>query len=130
MARGEVERHAADGWEILPFASGEAFAAWLDAHHAERPGVWVKFAKKGRGIASVTFEEALEVATCYGWVDSKMHAYDDDHYILRYQPRRPRSAWSARNRALAERLVAEGRMRPAGMARIAAAKADGRWGAP
>jgi uncharacterized protein YdeI (YjbR/CyaY-like superfamily) len=129
MAAGEIERHPSDGWAILPFETGQAFEAWLEAHHADQPGVWVKFAKKGSGIASVTFPEALEAAMCFGWVDSKMHGYGKDHYVLRYQPRRPRSNWSARNKDLAERLIADGRMRRAGLAQVEAAKSDGRWDA-
>ena len=125
----DVERHPSDGWIVLPFASAPAFESWLDANHANAPGLWVKFAKQGRGIPSVSFDEALEIAMCFGWVDSKMHRVDDDYYVLRYQPRRPRSNWSARNKALAERLVAEGRMRPSGRAQLDTAKADGRWDA-
>lgn len=123
----DIERHPGDGWPIVAFRAPEAFEAWLDAHHADAPGLWVKFAKKGRGTPSVTLPEAIEVAMCFGWVDSKLHGYDDDYYVLRYQPRRPRSSWSQRNRELAERLIAEGRMRPAGLAQVEAAKADGRW---
>jgi uncharacterized protein YdeI (YjbR/CyaY-like superfamily) len=128
-AAQESERHPSDGWAVLPFGSKDAFETWLDRHHVEAPGLWVKFAKQGRGIASVTLSEAIEVALCFGWIDSRMHGYDDDHYILRYQPRRPRSPWSARNKELAERLIADGRMRPAGLAQVQAAKADGRWDA-
>jgi uncharacterized protein YdeI (YjbR/CyaY-like superfamily) len=128
MPANEVERHANDGWPVLTFESDRAFERWLEVHHDE-PGVWVKFAKKGRGIASVSLPEAIEVALCFGWIDSKMHGYDDDYYVLRYQPRRPRSSWSERNKALAERLIAEGRMRPAGLAHVEAAKAEGRWDA-
>lgn len=126
-SRDEVERHPGDGWPILPFVDARAFEAWLEAHHADQPGLWVKFAKKGRGIASVSFDEALEVAMCFGWVDSKMHRLDDDYYVLRWQPRRHGSTWSPRNRALAERLIEARRMRPSGLAEVAAAKADGRW---
>ena len=117
----------ADGWPVIAFESAEVFEAWLDAHHAEEPGLWVRFAKKGRGISSVGFPEALEIATCFGWVDSKMHGVDEDYYVLRFQPRRPKSTWSARNKAIAERLIAEGRMRPAGLNEIETARADGRW---
>ena len=124
-----TERHPSDGWPVLPFLTAAAFEAWLDEHHADGTGLWVKFAKQNRGIDSVSFDEALEVAMCFGWVDSKMHRVDDDYYVLRYQPRKPKSNWSARNKALAERLVAEGRMRPAGLAQIEAAQADGRWNA-
>ncbi len=129
MACEEIERDPSDGWLVVPFETGEAFESWLDAHHADQPGLWVKLAKKGRGIASISFPEALEGAMCFGWVDSKMHRYDDDYYVLRYQPRRPRSTWSARNKELAERLITEDRMRPSGLAQVTAAKADGRWDA-
>lgn len=125
-----MERHPSDGWVVVAFESARSFEAWLDTNHASQPGLWVKLAKKGRGIPSITFPEAIEVATCFGWVDSKMFRYDDDYYVLRYQPRRPRSNWSAGNRDLAEQLIAEGRMRPSGMAQVNAAKADGRWSPP
>jgi uncharacterized protein YdeI (YjbR/CyaY-like superfamily) len=121
------ERHPSDGWLVLPFADAPAFEAWLDAHHGDEPGVWIRFAKKGRGIASITLPEAIEVAMCFGWIDSKMHGLDDDFYVLRFQPRRPKSAWSQRNKELVERLIAEGRVRPAGIAAVESAKADGRW---
>jgi uncharacterized protein YdeI (YjbR/CyaY-like superfamily) len=127
MAKTQVDRHPSDGRAILAFASREAFEAWLDAHHADEPGLWVKIAKKGRGIASVSIAEAIEVALCFGWIDSKMHGLDDDYYLQRIQPRKPKSTWSARNQEIVERLVAEGRMRPAGLAHVEAAKADGRW---
>lgn len=114
---------------MVPFATAAAFEAWLDAHHEDEPGLWVKFAKKGRGIETVTFDEATEVALCFGWIDSKMHRVDDDYYVLRYQPRRARSNWSEANKELVARLIAEGRVRPAGLAQVEAAKADGRWDA-
>jgi uncharacterized protein YdeI (YjbR/CyaY-like superfamily) len=129
MAAQEIERHPADGWVVLPFETEQAFEAWLEAHHADTPGLWVKFAKKGRGIASISFPEAVQVATCFGWVDSKMQSVDDDYYVLRYQPRRPKSNWSASSKELAERLIVEGRMRSAGLVQVDAAKADGRWDA-
>jgi uncharacterized protein YdeI (YjbR/CyaY-like superfamily) len=120
-------RHPSDGYLILAFADPTGFEEWLDAQHLAEPGVWVKFAKKGRGIASITLPDATEVAMCFGWIDSKMYRWDDDYYILRYQPRGPRSKWSAGNRDLAERLIIEGRMRPAGLATVESAKAGGRW---
>jgi uncharacterized protein YdeI (YjbR/CyaY-like superfamily) len=129
MGAKPVDWQSPNGWAVLKFDSSPAFEAWLDRHHADQPGLWVAFAKKGRGIQSVTFDEALETAMCFGWVDSKMHGVDEDYYVLRFQPRRPKSAWSARNKDLAERLTAEGRMRPPGLAQVDAAKADGRWDA-
>jgi uncharacterized protein YdeI (YjbR/CyaY-like superfamily) len=129
MAAHGIERPQTDGWAVLPFETEQAFEAWLEAHHADTPGLWVKFAKKGRGIASISFPEAVQVAMCFGWVDSKMRSVDDDYYVLRYQPRRTRSNWSASSKDLAERLMADGRMRPSGLAQVEAAKADGRWDA-
>ena len=70
--------------------------------------------------------QAIEVAMCFGWVDSKMHRYDDDHYVLRYQPRKPKPTWAARNKDLVERLMTDGHMRTPGFAQVEAAKADGR----
>lgn len=128
-ADGMVEQHPSDGWAVVPFETADAFEAWLEAHHADGPGLWVKFAKQRSGIASVTLAEAIEVAMCFGWIDSKMHGLDDNYYILRFQPRRPRSSWSSRNKELAERLVIDGRMRPAGQAEIDRARSDGRWDA-
>lgn len=128
MAASEIERHSSDGWADLPFETGQAFEAWLDNHHTDQPGLWVKFAKKGRGIASISLPEAIEVAMCFGWVDSRMHRYDDD-YVLRYQPRTAKSTWSARNKVLAEHLIADGRLRPSGLAHVEAAKANARWDA-
>jgi hypothetical protein len=127
--RGEVteERHADDGGLVLPFATPDAFEHWLDRHHAEEPALWLKIAKKGRGIESITVSEAIEVALCFGWIDAKMHGVDDDYYVLRFQPRRRGSNWSARNQAIVEQLIADGRMRPAGQAQVDAARADGRW---
>lgn len=113
----------------MAFRDQRAFEDWLDAHEGSDngTGLWVKFAKKKSGIASITMPQALEASACFGWVDSKMQRYDEDHYILRYQPRKARSAWSPRNAALAGRLIAEGRMRPSGLAQVEAAKSDGRW---
>lgn len=127
MPADAIELHPSDGWVVLAFETAQEFEAWLDIHHADQPGLWVKFAKKGRGIASLTLPEALEVSTCFGWVDSRMYKYSDDYYVLRYQPRRPRSTWSARNKLIAERLIADRRMRPSGLAAVETAKAEGRW---
>jgi uncharacterized protein YdeI (YjbR/CyaY-like superfamily) len=124
------DREKRPPYEDLPvvrFATAAAFATWLHEHHATAPGLWVEFAKKGRGIPSIGFHEALEVSMCFGWVDSKMHRVDEDFYVLRYQPRGPRSTWGPRNRLLAQRLIEAGQMHPAGQAAVDAAKAGGRW---
>lgn len=104
-------------------------AAGFDAFLAADPGdgFWVKFAKKRTGVASVTYAEAVEVALCHGWIDGQARSLDDTFYLQRFTPRRKRSIWSKINVAKAERLIAEGRMRVAGLAEVERAKADGRW---
>jgi uncharacterized protein YdeI (YjbR/CyaY-like superfamily) len=110
-------------------ADAKAWEAWLDEHHGGRDGVWIKIAKKGSGIASVTAAEGTEVALCFGWIDGHRKSYDDTYFLQRYSPRRRSSTWSRLNVTRAEQLVAAGRMRAAGLAEIEKAKADGRWDA-
>ena len=114
---------------VLPFASAAAWEAWLEASHETASGVWLKIAKKASGIPTVTYAEALDVALCFGWIDGQKRSFDERFFLQRFTPRRPRSLWSQRNREHVERLVAEGRMRPAGQREVDAAKADGRWDA-
>jgi uncharacterized protein YdeI (YjbR/CyaY-like superfamily) len=111
----------------LQFASPREWESWLERNHATAPGVWVKLAKKGTGIPSVTYMEAVDVALCYGWIDSQSKSLDDHQYVQRFTPRRAKSPWSKINRAKAEEFIAQGRMRPAGMREVEAAQADGRW---
>jgi uncharacterized protein YdeI (YjbR/CyaY-like superfamily) len=115
--------------DAIPFASAADWEAWLEENHAESDGVWIKMAKKGSGIASVRDREAIDVALCFGWIDSRREGLDEAHFLQRFTPRRPRGRWSRINRDAAERLIAEGRMRPAGLAEVERAKADGRWDA-
>jgi uncharacterized protein YdeI (YjbR/CyaY-like superfamily) len=116
-----------DGRQILAFASQAEWEAWLDAQHASSDGVWLKFAKKGSGVKSVVYAEALEVALCYGWIDSQVKSLDERFYLQRFTPRRARSKWSRVNRDKIEELTRQGRMKPAGLGQIELAKADGRW---
>jgi uncharacterized protein YdeI (YjbR/CyaY-like superfamily) len=105
-----------------------AWRRWLEDNHAGSPGAWVVLAKKGfTEPTTLTYDQALEEAACYGWVDGQLGRRDERTYRQRFTPRRPRSAWSANNVALAERLIAEGRMRPSGLAAIEQAKGNGRW---
>src|SRR6266702_2548152 len=107
-----------------------AWRRWLGAHHAQPDGVWLVLAKKGRTKpTSLGYEQALEEALCHGWIDGQAGRRDEATYRQRFTPRRRRSAWSKRNTGIAERLVAEDRMHPAGHAEVERAKADGRWGA-
>jgi uncharacterized protein YdeI (YjbR/CyaY-like superfamily) len=114
---------------VIPFASRDAWAAWLEERHASSDGLWLKFAKKGSGIETVTYAEALEVALCYGWIDGQVRKFDEDYYLQRFTPRRERSRWSKINRQKATELIERGEMKPAGLREVERAKADGRWDA-
>jgi uncharacterized protein YdeI (YjbR/CyaY-like superfamily) len=111
----------------LAFPSVPSFEAFLEREHASAPGIHLKFAKKGSGIPSITWAEAVEVALCYGWIDGRANSIDDKWWMVRYTPRRAKSIWSQKNVTTVARLIEEGRMRPAGLAVVEAAKADGRW---
>lgn len=106
-----------------------AWRAWLRAHHATAPGVWLIYCKKHTGAPTVTYDEAVEEALCFGWIDSRPNTLDAERYMQLFSPRKPRSPWSKVNKERIARLTEEGRMAPAGLAMIDAAKADGSWGA-
>ncbi len=113
--------------ETLLFANQDELEVWLEENGAESDGIWLKIAKKGAPVPSVTYDEAVELALCFGWIDSQVRRLDETHYIQRFTPRRPRGRWSKINREKAEALEAGGSLRPAGAAEVEAAKADGRW---
>jgi uncharacterized protein YdeI (YjbR/CyaY-like superfamily) len=115
--------------EVIAFRGAAQFEAWLDAHFDLLVGVWLKIAKKGSGVPSLTGDEAVDVGLCYGWISGQRRPQDEVYYLQKYVPRRPRSRWSQVNVARVEELTAAGRMRPSGLAEVAAAKADGRWAA-
>jgi uncharacterized protein YdeI (YjbR/CyaY-like superfamily) len=112
---------------VLAFPDQAALEAWLEAEHLTAPGLYVKLAKKGAGVPSINWEQMVEVLLCFGWIDGRANRLDDQYYLQRITPRRPRSTWSQKNVATVERLIAEGRMRPAGLSAVEAAQADGRW---
>lgn len=114
---------------ILYLIDQRAWNRWLEANHGSFGAVWLKLAKKGSPVPTVSYAEAIEEALCYGWIDGQIRAHDEDFYLQRFTPRRPRSKWSKNNREKATRLVAEGRIQAAGLQQIEAAKADGRWDA-
>jgi uncharacterized protein YdeI (YjbR/CyaY-like superfamily) len=117
----------ADALPELIVEDAAAWAAWLE-NHATSAGVWLALAKRGGHPATrLRYQEALEEALCYGWIDGQVRRYDADSYRQRFTPRRQRSAWSKRNVDLAEQLIGEGRMRPAGRAAVEQARSDGRW---
>jgi len=115
-----------DELPVRLFADPAALEAWLEENE-EADGVWLKIAKKGAPEPSVTYGEALEVALCFGWIDSQKRGLDETHFLQRFTPRRPRGRWSKINREKAEKLIEAGKMHPAGVAEVEAAKADGRW---
>jgi uncharacterized protein YdeI (YjbR/CyaY-like superfamily) len=112
---------------ILLFATPPDFEAWLERNHAGSDGFWLKIAKKGSGEVSISYAEGLELALCFGWIDSQKRGHDEKFFLQRFTPRRPRGRWSRINRDKAEELIAAKAMRPAGTAEVEAARADGRW---
>jgi uncharacterized protein YdeI (YjbR/CyaY-like superfamily) len=112
---------------VLEFADQAAFEAWLEAEHQRSPGVYVKIAKKGAPEPSLGQAEMVESLLCFGWIDGRVNRFDDLHFLTRVTPRRPKSVWSKKNVDWVTDLIAAGRMRPAGLAAVEAAKADGRW---
>jgi uncharacterized protein YdeI (YjbR/CyaY-like superfamily) len=120
-----------DDLPVQAFDSQESWEAWLAEQHAASPGLWLKIAKKGPGSTAasgtVSYAEAIEGALCFGWIDGQKGKLDDEHWLQRFTPRKPGSKWSRINREKAERLIADGRMKPAGLGQVAAARADGRW---
>jgi uncharacterized protein YdeI (YjbR/CyaY-like superfamily) len=117
------------GLPILHFPDAAALERWLAEQPAEHKGIWLKIAKKDRGVTSVSVPEAIDAGLCFGWIDGLINRFDEDFYLIRYTPRRPKSKWSEINVARAEALLAEGRVKPGGLKQIEAAKTDGRWDA-
>ena len=115
--------------EVIAFRDAAEFESWLADNVDRSAGVWLKLAKKGSGIASLTDDEAVDIGLCYGWISGQRKSFDEVYYLQKYVPRRPNSRWSQVNVRKVEQLVAAGRMRPPGLAEVAAAKADGRWDA-
>ena len=113
----------------LAFALPDDWAAWLDRNHATQPELWLRLYRKDSGVASITWEQAVIEALAYGWIDGVKRSGDETSWFQRFTPRRPKSVWSKKNTSHIEKLIAEGRMRPAGMVQVDAAHADGRWDA-
>jgi uncharacterized protein YdeI (YjbR/CyaY-like superfamily) len=116
-----------DGLPTVFFASAADWEQWLEDNHAVSDGVWIRMAKKDSGIDSVRYPQVLDTALCFGWIDGRREALDERHFLQRFTPRRARSRWSRINREKVERLIVEGRVRPAGLSEVERAQADGRW---
>jgi uncharacterized protein YdeI (YjbR/CyaY-like superfamily) len=117
----------ADEEPIIAFDDVAAWERWLHEHHDSASGVWMKIAKKGAPATTANHPDALDSAICFGWIDARRRAFDEQFFLQRFTPRGPRSRWSQINCAKAEKLIAEGRMQPPGLAEVEKAKADGRW---
>jgi uncharacterized protein YdeI (YjbR/CyaY-like superfamily) len=104
-----------------------AWHAWLEKNHGEPEGLWIHFAKKGAGVVTLTYDEALETALCFGWIDGQLRTHDAETFVRKFTPRRARSIWSKVNRAKAEKLIEGGRMKPPGHRAIERAREGGEW---
>jgi|ERR671925_1258736 uncharacterized protein YdeI (YjbR/CyaY-like superfamily) len=113
--------------EVIAFRDADGFEAWLDEHVDLQVGVWLKIAKEGSGVPSLTADEAVDIGLCFGWISGQRKSLDDVYFLQKYVPRRPRSRWSQLNVTKVAALTAAGRMRPSGLAEVEAAQADGRW---
>ena len=116
-----------DALEPMAFADSRSWREWLAGNHGERKDAWLHIRKKNKDARGIPYPDALEEALCFGWIDGKMHGFDDDSYILRFTPRRARSAWSKTNREKAEMLITSGRMTDAGLVKIEEARNKGNW---
>jgi uncharacterized protein YdeI (YjbR/CyaY-like superfamily) len=117
------------GLPVLRFEDAGAWERWLEARGGEAPGLWLRLAKKAAPLQSLSYAEALDVALCWGWIDGQKRGYDEHSWLQKFTPRRAKSVWSKINREKVHALTESGRMRPAGLAAVEAAKADGRWDA-
>lgn len=111
----------------MTFAGKDAWAAWLDKNHGTSSGVWLRLAKKAPGLRSLSYDEALDVALCYGWIDGQAKGGAEKYWLQKFTPRGKRSIWSKRNREKVLAIIANGEMQPAGLAEVERAKRDGRW---
>lgn len=116
-----------ESFTFIDFSSAADWESWLADHYDRQGEAWLRIAKKNAGVRSITIPEALDVALCYGWIDSHRKSFDGQYYLQRYSPRRPKSPWSMVNVKKAEQLIETGRMRAPGYAEIRLARADGRW---
>jgi uncharacterized protein YdeI (YjbR/CyaY-like superfamily) len=112
---------------VVLLKSPEDWVGWLDENHATSPGVWLRIAKKGSPLTSVSYAGALEAALVYGWIDGQKKGFDDTSWLQKFTPRGARSLWSKINREKAEALIASGRMKPAGLAAVERARQNGQW---
>lgn len=114
-------------YQIIPFSSRQEFESWQEHNCEKVNGIWLRFFKKDSGVKTIIYNEALDVALCYGWIDGQLKKYDEKSYLQKFTPRRPKSLWSKRNVEKVAILEKEGKIKPSGWKAIELAKADGRW---
>jgi uncharacterized protein YdeI (YjbR/CyaY-like superfamily) len=112
---------------VINFESQKKWEDWLKKNYTKSPGLWLRMYKKGTGIKSIDYAQALDVALCYGWIDGQKDSYDEESWLQKFTPRGPKSVWSKKNTEHIARLIKDGKMQPAGLAVVEAAKKDGRW---
>jgi uncharacterized protein YdeI (YjbR/CyaY-like superfamily) len=112
---------------VYLFESQKQFDDWLGNNNDKFLAIWLKIAKKNTGAISVSYDEALQVALCYGWIDGLINKYDEKYYLTRFTPRKKTSVWSKSNQLLGDKLIAEGRMKPTGLKIVELAKVNGSW---
>jgi uncharacterized protein YdeI (YjbR/CyaY-like superfamily) len=122
-----AQRQTEQRREVLAFTSSKEWKQWLAKSHDRPQGIWLRFFKKDSGVPSVRYEEALDEALCYGWIDGQLQSYDDKSWLRKFTPRRSNSLWSKRNIEHVQRLMKAGRMKSSGMKEIEEAQSDGRW---
>jgi uncharacterized protein YdeI (YjbR/CyaY-like superfamily) len=125
----ETDTEMRSGLPIRAFETAALFETWLSAEPRTSKGLWLKLARKGSGLAGLSRAQAIDAALCHGWIDGQLDRYDDACWLIRFTPRKRAGKWSKVNRERALELISEGRMKPAGLAEIDAAQADGRWAA-
>ena len=118
---------SSDTLPTIEFKTPAVFEKWLAKNHASAKGLWLKIFKKDSGKKTISYAEALDVALCYGWIDGQKQSYDEQAWLQKFSPRGPKSVWSKINIGHVERLVKEGRIKPAGLKAVEKAKEDGRW---
>ena len=131
MAAGIITIHESrmPDYACVQPSSRKAWRAWLTTHHASSSGIWLVLAKKHTGLPTVSYNDAVEEALCFGWIDGLMHPVDDTFYKQRFTPRKPKSRWVASNKARVEKMIAAGLMTGAGMKMVELAKSSGTWDA-
>lgn len=123
----KVMKNEKDNLPILIFKTAKEWEKWMSKNYASSKGVWLRFYKKASAMPSISYPEAVEVSLCYGWIDGQANKYDENSYLQRFTPRRPKSIWSKKNIEKVTGLIATGKMKAGGLKEIEAAKADGRW---